>query len=176
MLQNEAFGPGPWAPMNTLAFVRAIHVLSIVVWIGGVSMVTSVILPAVRRGELGPDLPKAFHAIERRFVWQARVTLLIVGLSGLYMLARLGLGSHFGSLQFWWLHAMICLWLLFAFMLFVGEPFILRGRFERFAERNPEKAFAWLQRAHWVLLGLSFVTIVGATAGSHGWSITEVFG
>jgi hypothetical protein len=28
-----------------------------------------------------------------------------------------------------------------------------------------------LNRAHWVLLALSLVTICGAVAGSHGWSV-----
>jgi uncharacterized membrane protein len=35
--------------MNDLAIARAIHVLAVVVWIGGVTMVTTVILPVVRR-------------------------------------------------------------------------------------------------------------------------------
>ena len=35
---------------------------------------------------------------------------------------------------------------------------------------KPNKAFAWLHRAHWLLLVLSVVTILGAAAGSQGWS------
>jgi uncharacterized membrane protein len=35
--------------LNDLAIARAIHVLAVVVWIGGVAMVTTVILPIVRR-------------------------------------------------------------------------------------------------------------------------------
>jgi hypothetical protein len=32
-------------------------------------------------------------------------------------------------------------------------------------------AFAFLHRAHWVLLCLSIITVLGAVAGSQGWSI-----
>ena len=35
--------------MNDLAIVRAIHVLAVVIWIGGLAMATTVILPTVRR-------------------------------------------------------------------------------------------------------------------------------
>jgi uncharacterized membrane protein len=156
------------AGVDYIALARAVHVLAVVVWIGGVSMATSVALPAVRAGELGPDRFSAFHAFERRFVWQARTAVLLTGLSGAYMLVQLRLWDRFQSVRFWWMHAMVCLWLLFAFVLFVAEPLILHRRFERFAKADPDRAFAWLQRAHWALLGLSTVTVLGAVAGSHG--------
>src|SRR3546814_16676879 len=88
--------------MDDLAFARALHVLAVVIWIGGVAMATTVALPAVRRGDLGADRLRAFHAIEHRFVWQARAAVLLVGASGLYMVAKLDLGGRFRSLDFWW--------------------------------------------------------------------------
>lgn len=156
--------------MDDVAIARALHVLAVVIWIGGVSMATTVMLPAVRRGDLGENRLHAFDAIERRFIWQARFAVLVVGLSGLYMIWRLDLWDRFHSITFWWMHAMVCVWLLFAFFLFVAEPLILQRHFRRWAEAQPEAAFARLHRAHWVLLVLSVVTILGAVAGSHGWS------
>ena len=153
--------------MDAIALARAIHVLAIVIWIGGVSMATTVALPAVRANALGPDKLRAFQAFERRFVWQARSAILIVGLSGLYMVARLQLWDRFASLQFWWLHAMVCVWLLFAVVLFFAEPFFLQAHFEKFAAANPDRAFAWLHRAHWVLLVLSLITIFAGIAEVH---------
>jgi len=44
---------------------------------------------------------QAFRAIERRFVWQARTAVLIVGATGLYMTWRLDLWDRFSSLTFW---------------------------------------------------------------------------
>jgi uncharacterized membrane protein len=55
-----------------MVVARALHVLCVVIWIGGVSMATTVALPAVRRGDLGGNWLTAFQAIERRFAWQAR--------------------------------------------------------------------------------------------------------
>jgi hypothetical protein len=97
------------------------------------------------------------------------VAVILVGLTGFYMVWRLDLWSRFSSAAFWWMHAMVCLWLLFAFILFIGEPFILHRRFHRWASQRPEVALARLNRAHWVLLGLSVLTVAGAVAGSHGW-------
>jgi uncharacterized membrane protein len=157
--------------MDDVVIVRALHVLAVVIWIGGVFLVTTVVLPAVRRGDLGEDRLRAFQAIEHRFVWQARTAVILVGLTGLYMTWRLELWSRFRSAGFWWMHAMVCLWLLFAFILFIAEPFILHRHFRRWARKRPATAFAWLYRAHSVLLLLSVVTILGAVAGSQGWSI-----
>jgi uncharacterized membrane protein len=157
--------------MNDVILARALHVLFVVIWIGGVAMATTVVLPAVRRGDLGADRLKAFQAIESRFVWQARVAVLIVGLSGLYMTARLDLWQRFTSPDFWWMHAMVGVWSLFAFVLFVAEPFILHQRFHRWAIQRPNLALAWLHRVHWLLLALALLTVLGAVAGSQGWSL-----
>ena len=157
--------------MDDLAVARALHVLAVVIWIGGVAMATTIVLPAIRRGDLGADRLGAFQAIERRFAWQARAAVIITGLTGFYMAARMDLWGRFQSAQFWWMHAMVGLWLLFAFILFVAEPFILHRHFDRLARRAPEVAVARLYRAHWVLLVLSLVTIFGAVAGSQGWTL-----
>jgi uncharacterized membrane protein len=157
--------------MNDIIVARALHVLAVIVWIGGVSMATTVALPALRRGDLGQNRLKAFEAIERRFIWQARASVVIVGLSGLYMTWQLNLWGRFRMPAFWWMDAMVGLWLLFAFVLFIGEPFILQRHFHRLASEQPDVAFARLHRAHWILLGLSLATVFGAITGSHGWSI-----
>ena len=34
--------------MNEFVFTKVIHVLAVVLWIGGVAMVTAVLLPAIR--------------------------------------------------------------------------------------------------------------------------------
>lgn len=157
--------------MDDVAIARALHVLAVVIWIGGVTMATTVILPAVRRGDLGSDRFKAFQAIERRFVWQARIAVIIVGLTGFYMVSRLDLWDRFQSVQFWWMHAMVCVWLLFCFILFVAEPFILQRYLDRWAATAPDAALMWLHRAHWILLALGLITVFGAVAGSQGWSL-----
>ena len=80
--------------MTSLGVAIAIHVLSVIWWIGGLAFVTAVILPALRSGQLG-DTRAAFKVIESRFEPQVRIAVLLAGLSGLYLLFRLGLEGAF---------------------------------------------------------------------------------
>src|SRR3546814_17266562 len=84
------------------------------------------------------------------------------------MTAALDLWDRFLSATFWWMPAMLGVWLLFALLLFVLEPLVLDRHFPRWARARPEAAFAWLHRVHIILLTLALVTVVGAVAGSHG--------
>lgn len=155
--------------MDDVALARALHVLGVVWWIGGVAMVTTVLLPAVRRFKAPAERVAFFDAIERRFAGQARIATLVVGLTGLHMLARLDLWDRFADPSYWWMHAMVALWAIFSLMLFVLEPLVLHRWFAERAKRAPEATFARIARLHAVLLALSLVTIAGAVAGAHGW-------
>ena len=41
--------------MDDIAIARALHVVSVVVWIGGVIFMTTIVLPSIRRSECGDD-------------------------------------------------------------------------------------------------------------------------
>lgn len=69
-----------------LVLARAIHVLAVVLWIGGVGFVTLVLLPGVQRFEEPARRIAVFEALEQRFARQARVTTLLTGASGFAML------------------------------------------------------------------------------------------
>jgi uncharacterized membrane protein len=154
--------------MDDVAIARAVHVLAIVVWIGGVAMVTTVLLPNARGSPSGYAL---FEMAERRFAGEARIATLVAGASGFYMVVRLDLWERFGMIEYWWMAAMLGLWLLFTLVLFVAEPWFLARWFRRRAAADPLAALNLAQRFHWVLLALSLVTIFGAVAGSHGFSL-----
>ena len=155
--------------MTELALARVLHVLGVVLWIGGVAMVTTVILPAVRRIASTEEQVTLFETIEHRFAWQARVTTLLTGLSGFYLVHAMQAWTRFTAATYWWMHAMVLVWVLFTLMLFVLEPLVLRRLFQRHAANNPRRVFALVQRMHWLLLMLSLLTVAGAVAGSHGW-------
>ena len=155
--------------MLELGLARVLHVVGVVLWIGGVAMVTTVILPAVRRFKSPEEQVAFFEEVENRFAWQARATTLITGLSGFYLVHLLGAWSRFAEPAYWWMHAMVLVWVLFTVMLFVLEPLVLHRWFLRRAERDPVGVFRLIRRMHWVLLTLSLVTVAGAVAGSHGW-------
>jgi uncharacterized membrane protein len=147
---------------------RALHVLAVVLWIGGVGFVTTVMLPAIRRLKAGDERPSFFDAFERRFARQARITTVLTGLTGFYMLARLDLSYRFREASFWWMHAMVLVWLLFTLMLFMLEPAFLHHWLLARARAAPEATFVLVEWLHRALLALSIVTIFGVVTGSHG--------
>lgn len=154
--------------MEDVTIARLLHVVGVVLWIGGVALVTTVILPeAQSRSDPGARLG-LFDAIERRFARQARWTVLVTGLSGLYMAYRLDLWHRFSKAEFWWMHAMVALWLVFSAMIFLLEPLVLHRWFRQQAMAAPDRAFAWAIRLHRLLLLASLLTIAGAVLGSHG--------
>ena len=65
--------------MDDVILGLVLHGLAVAIWIGGVSMVTTVVLPAIRRGRPGADRFGAFKAIERRFAWRARMAVIVAG-------------------------------------------------------------------------------------------------
>jgi uncharacterized membrane protein len=156
------------APMDEAALARALHVLAVVLWIGGVGFVTTALLPAIRRVGQSEQRLALFDAIERRFAWQARITTTLTGLTGLDMLIRLDLWDRFLLARYWWMHAMVFTWLLFTVMLFVAEPLVLHRWLRARAELDPEGTFRLVAVAHRLLLALSLITVLGAVAGSHG--------
>jgi uncharacterized membrane protein len=156
--------------VDDVTLARALHVLLVVLWIGGVAFVTTVFLPAVR--DLRAPAERVVLA-ERRFANQARVTTALTGLSGLYMVVRLDLWDRFLSVEYWWMHAMVAVWLLFTLMLFVAEPLFLDRWLLARAKARPEATFKLTERLHWILLALSLITLIGAVLGSHGVLIIE---
>ena len=153
--------------MDDFIAARALHVFAVLMWIGGVAFVTAVLMPSIRRSVPPEQRLEAFHRFEGRFARQAAVWVLLAGASGFWMTWRADLWSRFADPQYWWMHAMVAVWLVFAAMLFVIEPLFLHRRMERSAD--PARDFARMERMHWVLLVASLVTVLGAVAGSHGW-------
>ncbi len=85
-------------------------------------MVTFVLLPTLARMQSPTDAMAFFSRFRQRFAAQARSSTLIVGLSGFYMVYILDAWQRFMQWQYWWMHTMVLIWLLFSVMLFVMEP------------------------------------------------------
>jgi uncharacterized membrane protein len=151
-----------------LSLTRAVHVIAVIIWIGGVAMVTLVLIPAIRKIKSKEEQINTFEQIEGRFAFIAKIMTVLAALTGFYMIDKLNAWNRYLDFRFWWLHAMTLIWLIFSIVLFVLEPFIIHKLFKKYAEINPEKTFKLMHKFHWVLLLLSLITTAGAVAGSHG--------
>lgn len=152
--------------MDDFTLARVLHILSIVPWIGGVAFVTTVLMPAIRKNSPPRERLAAFHRFEAGFAWQARLWVGLAGLSGFWMIHRADLWYRFSDPHFWWMHAMVAVWAVFAAMLYGIEPLFLHRRMEQ--SRTPERDFARMERMHRILLLASLIAVVGAMAGAHG--------
>ena len=155
--------------MNEYFLARALHVVAIVFWIGGVAFVTTVLLPAVRRLREPAEQLYLFEQIESSFALQARWATLLAGASGFWLVHKLDAWPRFVDPGYWWMHAMVLLWLVFSLMLFVLEPLWLHRWFRTRASRDPVGSLDLVIIFHRVLLTFSVITLMGAAAGSHGW-------
>ena len=159
--------------MDSELLARALHVLAVIVWIGGVAMETLALLPALRRMKDQKAAGQAFEDIERRFAPWSRVAVLLAGITGFYMLYVLDAWIRYTQFEYWWIHAMTAIWIVFTFILFVAEPLFLRDWFRRRFDRDPEGTLTSIARMHWLLLTVSVVTVLGAIAGAHGTSFFD---
>ena len=153
--------------MDWITITRALHLIAIVHWIGGLAMVTLVILPGIMRMPQERKL-ETFLAIEERFAGQAKVSVTVAGLTGLYMVHGLVAWERFLDPGYWWMHAMVLVWAIFTFTLFAAEPLFLHAKVARMAECDPAATFSLMLRTHRILLALATVTVGGAALGAHG--------
>ena len=154
--------------IDDFAFARALHVLALVHWIGGVAMVTTIVLPRARALPDAHAALTAFEAFEGRFAAQARFSILVAGASGFYMLTELQAWARLLDPAFWWLGLMVVVWTVFALMVFVLEPLIVHRLFRDYVRQDKERAFALAIRLHAVALAISGVAIAAGVLGAHG--------
>ncbi|MEH6624982.1 MAG: hypothetical protein V7739_00925 [Motiliproteus sp.] len=154
---------------QSLVVARVLHVIGVVLWIGGVAFVTTVLIPALRKHPDKQQRMMLFETLEGRFGNQAKIITLITGLSGFFMLEAMNAWERYLQPSFWWVHAMTLIWLLFTLVLFVLEPLVLHRWFHQQARQDSDGSFRALHRMHYLLLGLSIITIAGAVSGVRGW-------
>ena len=159
--------------LNYYIFAHALHVVAVVIWIGGVAFVTTVLLPSLKKLADSTNKITLFEQLESRFSFQAKITTLLTGLSGFYMLDVTHAWDHYQQLQFWWIPLMTFIWFLFTLVLFVLEPLFLHRWFHQQAEKNCSKALALIYNFHKILLFLSLLAVMGAAAGAHGFNVTR---
>lgn len=158
---------GAFVMIDDITLARAIHVLTVVHWIGGLAFVTLIVLPFIRSSGSTEEGFAFFESVERRFSWQLRFTVPIAGAAGLWMTWRMQLWERFLDPHFWWMAAMLLFWIFFMAMIFLIEP-SLHDRFRESVSGEPFAAFRAMMALHAFLLICAAAIIFGAVAGAHG--------
>lgn len=143
--------------MATFNILLAIHVLSVVWWIGGVAMVTATLLPIFNRLPADERIQR-IQQLEGRFANQARIAVLLAGITGFWMYAIVPNAIAHS----WWVGLMMLVWVLFVVMLFIAEPLRLPAKIG--VIQNPRKFLV----LHAVLLTLALAAIACGVIGGRG--------
>ena len=148
-----------------VSILTAVHVLGVVIWIGGVAFVTMIVFPMITRMENSLEKVIFFQGIEHRFARVAKSSVVVVGLTGGWLLHVTGEWRILFSMAGLGPTLMILVWTIYLLvLLFEGELFkmIFGGR----AQQDTDKVFSLLSRSHWVILSLSLLAVgVGVWAG-----------
>jgi hypothetical protein len=77
--------------------------------------------------------------------------------------------QRFTQWQYWWMHTMVFIWLLFSVMLFVMEPRGRRSKHKHLVQTNiSAETFAIIQRKHLKLITTEFADDCGR-CGRKSW-------
>ncbi len=114
-----------------LVFARALHVIGVVLWIGGVAFVTTVLIPSLKNINGSTNKLELFKQLEGKFSFQAKLATLVTGISGFFMIEVMNAWDRYQHLQYWWMHLMTLIWFIFTLILFVLEPLFLATHLRR---------------------------------------------
>jgi len=145
----------------------AIHVVSVILWIGGVGFVTAVFFPAMFKMEDSLQKVLMFQRIEGLFAKQAKVYIVVAGLSGFGLLYVTGRWSDLFTTRGIDVTLMLVTWTIFALVL-TFEKKVFSFLFGGKKDLPPEKVFLLLTVFHWVLLLLGLSAAFAGVLVGHG--------
>lgn len=150
-----------------IPILTAIHVTTIVLWIGGVSFVTIVIFPMLL--EMGDSLEKVlmFQRVESVFAKQARYYAWIAGITGFVLLYMKGMHTLLFTKATLGVSIMLVAWAFYTFVL-MFEKRIFKIVFSDAKKYDPAKIFILLSRFHWIILGVSLGAVFLGVWAGHG--------
>jgi uncharacterized membrane protein len=150
-----------------LTILLIIHVICVIVWIGGVAFVTTVIFPMMYRTEGSLEKALLFQGVEHRFAGIVKWLIGIVGITGFWLLfAKYGL-AILAQPKAAGLVIMIFAWALYTTILLLERKIF--GRIFADPEKiDMNKALKLINVMHWFLLTISFSAVAGGVWFGHG--------
>ena len=150
-----------------LTILLIIHVIGVIIWIGGVAFVTMVIFPMMYRTEGSLEKALLFQGVEHRFSGIVRWLIVVVGGTGFTLLSA-KYGFSILSTQ----HGLGILIMLFAWTFYtvviLSEKKIFGKIFADPGKIDMDKALKMINVMHWVLLTISFSAVAGGIWFAHG--------
>ena len=151
-----------------LPLLIAVHVIGVVLWIGGVAFVTVVVFPMIMRMENSLEKVLFFQGVEHRFAKIAKTSVVVVGVTGVLLLHITGKWNVLFKASGIGPTLMTVVWVFYVLVL-MFEGRLFKAIFSGEAQQDTAKVFYRLSVFHWLILGISLLAIgVGMWAGHGG--------
>jgi len=150
-----------------------IHVLFVVLWIGGLSFVTILIFPLIYKIEKPLEKVLFFQRIEHRFAKLAKLFSALVILSGFAILFISGLYTILftSSLKGIFITFMMIIGIFWIIILFGLEKLVIKKLLEKMSKSpdtmNIDSIFRRMNIMHWVLLTISLLAVIAGVLSAN---------
>ncbi len=144
----------------------ALHVATIVLWIGGVAFVTIIVFPLIARMTDSFDAVMLFQGVEHRFAKHARLYVAISGITGFLVLYLEGLQGLLFTARGLGITIMLIAWAFYLLVL-IFEKRIFKKVFGKPEKFDVKKVFTGLGVFHWFVLGLSMLAVLAGVWQGH---------
>ena len=149
-----------------LTILLIIHVIGVIIWIGGVAFVTMVIFPMMYRTEGSLEKALLFQGVEHRFSAIVRWLIVIVGGTGFTLLSAKYGFSILSTQRGLGILIMLFAWAFYT-VLILSEKKIFGKLFADPGKIDMDKALKMINVMHWVLLTISFSAVAGGIWFTH---------
>jgi len=150
-----------------LTILLIIHIICVIIWIGGVTFVTMVIFPMMYMTEGSLEKALMFQRVEHRFAGMVKWLVAIVGITGLWILyAKYGFGILVQTRGIG-VAIMIFTWTLYTTIL-LSERRIFGRIFADPEKIDMDQALKLINIMHWFLIVISYSAVAGGVWFGHG--------
>ena len=155
--------------------MHIVHLLAVILWIGGLAFVTAIVLPMAIKTPDALQKVLTFQRVEHRFAPLAKWFNIITGISGFVMVWLMGWHELYFTKAGLALTFMTAVW-VFWFVMLVGlEPIVIRKMLEKMA-RESEKMdidgiFRKVKTLHWLMVAISLAAVAAGAFFAHGGSL-----
>lgn len=152
--------------------MHIIHLLTVILWIGGLVFVTGIVLPMVIKTPDALQKVLTFQRVEHRFAPLAKWYNIITGISGFVMVWQMGWHKLYFTREGLALTFMTGVW-VFWFVMLVGlEPIVIRKMLEKMARESDKMdidgIFNKVKKLHWFMVAISLAAAAAGAIVAHG--------
>ena len=149
-----------------VSFLIALHVVSIVMWIGGVAFVTIIVFPLIARMTDSFEAVMLFQGVEHRFARHVRLYVSLAGITGFLALYLENLEGLLFTGKGAGITIMLIAWAVYVIVL-MFEKKIFKKVFGKPEKFDVKKVFTGLAVFHWFILGLSLLAVLAGVWQGH---------